>query len=93
MSPKWHFVFEKLRAVCGAGVDLLNNYKKNVILMASLRSPIESIDAEQPKVMASAQWNCNPSGNWFENVCEEILNERCIIGEKFYLLLSSKNVK
>ena len=56
MSPKWHFVFEILRAVCGAGVNWFDNFEKNVIQdvlpKASLRSPIESIDAEQPKVFA-----------------------------------------
>ena len=59
MSPKWHFVFEKMRAVCGAGVNWFDNFEKNVIqdvlLKASLRSPIESIDAEQPKVLVGAQ--------------------------------------
>ena len=59
MSPKWHFVFEKLRAVCGAGVKWFDNFEKNVIqdvlLKASLRSPIESIDAEQFKVLVGVQ--------------------------------------
>ena len=59
MSPKWHFVFEKLRAVGGAEINWFDNFEKNVIqdvlLKASLRSPIESIDAEQFKVLVGVQ--------------------------------------